>query len=215
MQNHAEKATLEYEFALKNASALQPNNIDIYKTLGLIYLKQKKFQAAKDTYKMILNIEPKDAQSHFYLGNIYDQSLDRPAAIKELYKSLELKPDYPEALNYLGYLFVETNRDLDKAEVMIKKALEIEPDNGAYVDSLGWLYFKQDKLEKAVKELERASVLLEDPVIYDHLGDVYQKAGDKAKARVNWDKSLKLDSDQAQVKKKIEELDKISTDTQN
>jgi predicted Zn-dependent protease len=111
-------------------------------------------------------------------------------AEKELRRALELKPDFHQALNFLGYLYVEENRNLDEAETMIRKALELEPDNGAYVDSLGWLYFKKGNASESLKELQKASLLLEDPVIYDHLGDVYLKINDRAKAKLNWEKSL-------------------------
>jgi len=205
-QNQLDLATSEYEIALKNASLAQPNNIDIYKNLGAIYLQQKKFKEAESTYRLILDLSPNDAQAHFYLGSICEELKNRPQAITELKKSLQLKPDYHEALNYLGYLYVEENQNLDAAETMIKKALAMQPDSGAYVDSLGWLYFKQGKLPEAMKELEKAATLLEDPVIYDHLGDACFKIGDTAGAKLNWQKSLKLDAKQDKVKEKIDKL---------
>jgi tetratricopeptide (TPR) repeat protein len=142
------------------------------------------------------------------LGCIYDELKDRRQAERELQAALALKPDYAQALNYLGYLYVEENKNLDVAETMIKKALEIEPDNGAYVDSLGWLYFKQGKLREAVGELERASLLLEDPVIYDHLGDAYLEMGNIEKAKINWQKLLNLEPGQDKIKAKLESLNK-------
>jgi tetratricopeptide (TPR) repeat protein len=207
-QNKVELATSEYETALKNASLLNPKNIDIYKNLGVVYLQQKKFKDAQNTYRLILDLAPQDASAHFYMANIYDELKDRPAAEKELKKALELSPDYHEALNYLGYLYVEENKNLDQAEAMIKKALEMEPNNGAYIDSLGWLYFRQGKFKEALKELERAIVLLEDPVIYDHLGDAYLKMQDIEKSRDAWQKSLKLKPEQEKVQKKLEVLNK-------
>jgi Tfp pilus assembly protein PilF len=117
---------------------------------------------------------------------------------------LELKPDYHEALNFLGYLYVDENKYLDQAGVMIKKALELDPGNGAYIDSLGWFYFKKAKFREAVIELEKASSLLEDAVIYDHLGDAYLKVNDIEKAKLNWQKSLKLDPSQEKVREKID-----------
>jgi len=202
-QNKPELAASEYEISLKNASKLQPKNIDIYKNLGAIYLQQKRFKEAQNAFRLILDLSKDDADAYFYLGNIYDELKDKAQAEAQLEKSLQLKPDYHEALNYLGYLYVEENKNLDRAEVMIKKALEFEPDNGAYVDSLGWLYFKQGRFKEAHKELERASLLLEDPVIFDHLGDVYFKMGDREKAKLNWQKSLKLKPDQDKVKEKL------------
>jgi Tfp pilus assembly protein PilF len=201
-------ATREYEIALKNASKLQPKNIDIYKSLGAIYLQQKKFKDAENTYRLIIDLSPNDAQAHFYLANVYNELSKNVLAEKELRRALELKPDFHQALNFLGYLYVEENRNLDEAETMIRKALELEPDNGAYVDSLGWLYFKKGNASESLKELQKATSLLEDPVIYDHLGDVYLKINDRAKAKLNWEKSLEFDPKQDKVKNKIEELNK-------
>src|ERR1700730_16700318 len=58
--------------------------------------------------------------------------------------SIDLDPSKAaQAYNYLGYMWVDRNINLDEAGSMIKKALEIEPENGAYLDSLGWFYFKK------------------------------------------------------------------------
>lgn len=203
-QNKAILANAEYEIALKNAINIQPDNVDIYKNLGLLYLRQKKFKEAEGIYRLILDKSGQDAQVYFYLGNIYDESKNRDEAIKNLKKSLEIKPDYSEALNYLGYLYVEEGRNLDEAGAMIKRALDIDPDNGAYVDSLGWFYFKKGRVKEAIKELERAISLMPDPVVYDHLGDGYFKINDLKKAKINWQKSLELDNTQDRIKKKIE-----------
>ena len=207
-QNKLVEAAAEYEIALENAAILNPKNVDIYKSLAAIYLEQKKFKEAESAYKLVLVLSPDDAKAHFYLANIYNELKNSELAKKELKRALELKPDYHEVLNFLGYLYVEEGKNLEEARVLITKALELDPDNGAYIDSLGWLYFKQGKLKEAIKELEKASTLTEDPVIYDHLGDAYLKINDAAGARLNWEKSLKLDQDQEAVKKKIERLGK-------
>lgn len=208
LQNKLELATKEYEVALENASIAQPKNIDIYKSLGALYLQQNKLKEARKAYQLVLSVAPRDAEAHFYLGNIYDSLSQRDKAVGELKKALEARPDYAEALNYLGYLYVEENKNLRQAEGMIKKALEIEPDNGAYLDSLGWLYYKQDKSRPAIKTLEKASFLMADPVIYEHLGDVYLKVGDLESAKLNWRKSLELNPQQDNISRKLEGLQK-------
>lgn len=203
LQNKTDESNREYEIALKNASKLQPKNIEVYKNLGILYLQQKKYQAAENMFNLMLGLTPSDAQAHFYLANTFDQQGKKGAAEQELRKALESNPDYHEALNYLGYLYVEENRNLDEAEIMIKKALEMEPDNGAYLDSLGWLYFKKGDIDKSIESLSRAVILFEDPVIYEHLGDAYFKKNDSEKAIANWQNSLKLDPNQESVKNKI------------
>lgn len=206
LEKKTDLAVSEYEMALKNAAKLDPKNIEIYKSLAAVYLQQKKLGAARDIYQLVLKLSPADAEAHFYLANIYADLKDSLLAEKEIKQALGLKPDFHEALNFLGYLYVEENRNLDQAEIMIKRALQMEPNSGAYTDSLGWLYFKQGKIREALKELEKASSLSEDPVIYDHLGEAYFKTGDIERARLNWQQSLKLDAQQDQVKQKIEKL---------
>jgi len=205
-QNNPELAGQEYEFALKNASYLEPENVEIYRSLGVIYLQREKLKEAESIFRLITGMAPLDAEAHFYLGSIYYSSKDYGPAEKELKAALKLKPDYHEALNFLGYFYLEQDRNIDKAGVMIRKALTLEPGNGAYIDSLGWFYFKKGKFKDASIELEKAASLLSDPAIYDHLGDVFLKLGNRDNARLNWNKSLKLDARQDKIKEKLLKL---------
>lgn len=202
-QNKPDLAAGEYTLALKNAAKLEPKNIEIYKSLAAIYLQQEKLKEAESIFKLIAGLAPADAQAHFYLGSIYYDSKDYIAAEKEFKAALKLKPDYHEALNFLGYFYLERDKEINRAGDLIRKALSFEPDNGAYIDSLGWFYFKKGKFKEALSELEKAASFLSDPVIYEHLGDVYLKLGNRDTARLNWDKSLKLDPNQEKVKEKL------------
>ena len=206
-QNKIDLANREYESALKNASALSPKNVDIYKTLGAIYLQQKRFDDAKKTYELVIKLSPSDPEAYFFAATTCDELHQRPEARRYLRKAISLKPDYSSALNYLGYMYVEDGQNLPEAEGLIKQALDLEPDNGAYVDSLGWYYFRVGKIQAAIKELERARLLLDDPEVYEHLGTAYLKSGDKASARKNWRRSLELDPGQEQLKKKLHDLE--------
>jgi len=200
-------AAQEYEITLKNASNLNPKNIDIYKSLGALYLRQNNIKKAEDTYRLISELAPQDPEVHLYLGLVYSELKNDLLLEKELKKAISLNPDYSEALNFLGYHYVENNKNLKEAERLIRRALKIEPDNGAYLDSLGWLYFKRGKIKEAKEILSKASLLLSDAVIFDHLGDVFFKMKDFKNARINWQESLNLDPGQENVKKKIRLLE--------
>lgn len=204
--NKPELARGEYEVALRNAARIHPDNPDIYKTLGILYIQGGKFSEAEGAYRMVVKLSPDDPEAHFYLATIYSELKKSELAEKEIKRSLELKPDYHEALNFLGYSYLEEDRNIFKAGQLIRKALALEPDNGAYIDSMGWFYFKKGDYKAALRELSKASTLIEDPVIYDHIGDTYFKIKDIANARLNWEKSLKLDPKQDSVRKKIEGL---------
>ena len=206
LQGKLDEATLEYEAALQGALALDPQNIRIHKSLARIYLRKNKLKEAERTYSFILGLLPSDAEAHFFLGTIYEEQKKRNEAIEEFKATLRLNPEYIDALNSLSYLYAEESINLEEAEEMVKKALNYDPNNGAYIDTLGWIYFKQGRHEEAVQELERAAHFLADPVIYEHLGDVYLKQGNIIKARENWQESLKIDSEESpRVKEKLEQ----------
>lgn len=205
-QNEAELAAQEYTLALKNASSLEPKNIEIYQSLGAIYLQQKKLKEAESIFKLITSLSPDDPQAHFYLANIYYDLKDFSSVEKELKAALKLKSDYHEALNFLGYFYLEQNKNINAAGQLINNALVFEPDNGAYIDSLGWFYFKKGRFKEALSELEKAASLISDPAIYDHLGDAFLKLGNRDSAKLNWEKSLKLDPGQEKIKTKLLKL---------
>lgn len=201
-------ASKEYEAALVIAQKEDPENIEIYKGLGEVYLQQRKLEEAIDAYKKILNLSAQDPEAHFYLGTIYYEQKKIKETIAEFKEALRLRPDYLEALNSLAYLYAEEGIKLDEAEAMIKKALEIDSGNGAYVDTLGWIYFKKGKIDEAIKQLEDARRLLDDPVIINHLGDAYLRKGLAEQAKEQWQKSLEIDPAQEDIKKKLESLNK-------
>ena len=103
-------------------------------------------------------------------------------------------------------MWVERSENLDEAGQLIRRALEMEPGNGAYVDSLGWLYFKQGKFEEALTELLRAAELLPEPdaVVFEHIGDAYDKLGRNAEAVLYWQKALQLNPESKTIGAKLD-----------
>lgn len=206
LQNSPDKASQEFEGVLKKAAELEPGNTSILKSLAGLYYQQKKLEEAISVCRIILKIESKDYETISLLGSLLEETGKRQEALEKFQEALKINPDYPPALNSLGYVYAEDGENLDQAEVLIKKALEFEPDNGAYVDSLGWVYFKKNDFDKAQGYLERAAQLLEDPEIYGHLGEVYFKKGALDKAAEAWEKSLRLDPGRADLKEKLNNL---------
>lgn len=116
-----------------------------------------------------------------------------PRAEADFQKALELAPDQPFVLNYLGYSWTEQGRNLVRARQMIERALELRPNDGAIVDSLGWVMLRQGDVAGAVKNLEHAVELEpEDATINGHLGDAYAAAGRKLEAQYQWRLALNL-----------------------
>jgi tetratricopeptide (TPR) repeat protein len=149
-----------------------------------------------------------DGSFYFNYGATAEQAGLVEKAATLLKKSIELDPSKAaQAYNYLGYMWVDRNINLDEAGSMIKKALEIEPENGAYLDSLGWFYFKKGDFSRAITELLHAADLIEppDPVVYEHIGDTYRSLGDGPQALTFWQRALSLDPQSQSLASKIDQ----------
>ena len=193
---------------LKKAVELKIKNKDqIYLLLGLSYQRANMPHKAEEAYKKAISINSDSDIAYFYLGAFYELNNERDKAITQFKKAIEINPRNSDALNYLGYMYAEDGVNLDEAVELLNRAIEIEPENGAYIDSLGWAYYKKGDIDKALSLVKKASELIEDPVIYDHLGDIYFKMSRKEEAKKAWLKSLEIESDQQKVKEKIKRLD--------
>jgi tetratricopeptide (TPR) repeat protein len=149
-----------------------------------------------------------DGSFYFNYGATAEQGglVDKAATL--LKKSIELDPSKAaQAYNYLGFMWVDRNMNLDEAGSMIRKALEIEPENGAYLDSLGWYYFKKGDFARAITELLHAADLINppDPVVYEHIGDTYRSLGNGPQALNYWQKALTLDPQNQSLTSKIDQ----------
>ena len=143
----------------------------------------------------------------YFRGICNERSKQWAKAEADLKKALELYPDQPHVLNYLGYSWIDQGINLDDGMRMIKRAVEQRPDDGYIVDSLGWAYYRIGNYEEAVKHLERAVELKpEDPTINDHLGDAYWKIGRVLEARFQWAHARDLNPEKEDLPKIEEKL---------
>ena len=152
-----------------------------------------------------------NADFYFDYGAAAEQAGQHVKATELFRKSIDMDPSgAARAYNYLGYMWVERNENLEEAGKLIRRALEMEPGNGAYLDSLGWLYFRQSKYEEALTELLRAAEALpeSDAVVFEHIGDTYEKLGRQAEAVLYWQKGLQLDPESKGLAARLDEAAK-------
>src|SRR5262249_1268137 len=165
------------------------DDTDAIMALGNILRSRKAFDECADVYgkavAQISNPEKPNWLVYYFRGICNERAKKWDAAEADLQKALQLFPDQPHLLNYLGYSWIAQGINLDEGMRMIRRAVEQRPDDGYIVDSLGWAYYRLGNYEEAVKHLERAVELKpEDPTINDHLGDAYWKGGTQPPARL-------------------------------
>ena len=168
-----------------------PDDLEAIMAFGNILRGHKKFAECAEVYsKGVATIAyPEKANwiIFYFRGICYERSKQWPKAEADLRKALELFPEQPHVLNYLGYSWIDQGVNLDQGMEMIKRAVQQRPDDGYIVDSLGWAYYRVGNYEEAAKQLERAIELKpEDPTINDHLGDAYWRVGRTLEAHFQW-----------------------------
>jgi len=192
--------TDEAKKLLDRVIADHPKDTEAIIELGNVERGRKDFADCADTYTKAIDTVPNPQKSNwvvfYFRGICYERSHQWPLAEADMQKALQLYPDQPLVLNYLGYSWVDKGVHLDAGMDMIRKAVEQRPDDGYIVDSLGWAYFRTGNYDEAVKNLERAVELKpEDPTINDHLGDAYWRVGRTLEAHFQWSQAIDLKPD--------------------
>jgi tetratricopeptide (TPR) repeat protein len=199
---------------LKTVTSEDPKDLEAIMALGNIERGRKKFADCAETYSLGIDALPPNNDKansvyYYYRGICEERSKQWSKAEADMRKALELQPEQPHVLNYLGYSWIDQGINLDEGMKMIKRAVEQRPDDGYIVDSLGWAYYRIGNYEDAVKHLERAIDLKpEDPTINDHLGDAYWRIGRTLEAKFQWAHARDL-------KPEPEELPKIESKLEN
>ena len=192
--------TDEAKKRLEALIAEHPKDSEAIIALGNILRGRKSFAECAEVYsKAVDNLAVPEKANwvlFYFRGICYERSKQWPKAEADLKKALELFPDQPLVLNYLGYSWVDQGVNLDEGMSMIRRAVEQRPDDGYIVDSLGWANFRIGNYEEAVKDLDRAVELKpDDSTINDHLGDAYWRVGRVLEAHFQWSHAKDLNPD--------------------
>ena len=191
--------------------AAKPADIEALSTLGNLLRSQKHYGDAIDFYSKAIEATPKDDKSLwgllYFRGIAYERNKQWPQAEADLKRALEIQPDQPLVLNYLGYSWIDQGIHLDEGFKMLRRAVSLRPEDGFIVDSLGWAHFRLGDYDEAVRELERAVNLKpSDPTINDHLGDAYWRSNRKLEAQFQWNHARDLNPDPSDLSRIVEKI---------
>lgn len=184
----------------------------VHMSLGDVLRGQERYEEATEAYDTAIEMIADPAPNHWFLfyarGITHERENDWEGAEADFRKALQLNPDQPLVLNYLGYSLVEFGLKLPEAQSMIERAVAARPNDGFITDSLGWVLYRLGKFEEAVDPMERAVQLVSnDPIINDHLGDVYWMVGRTREAEFQWRRALSFkpeEKDAGRIRRKLD-----------
>ena len=177
-------ATYERAYKLEESSEIAKKIIQIYRYQGeyvkmrdflqesksdnelllQLYIREKNYKAASSLAKELYE----ESGDLLFLGQSaifeYESSEDKndkamhKSVIAKLTEVIAFKKD-AMYLNYLGYLLIDHDIDVQKGIFCVKEALQIEPDSAYYLDSLAWGYYKLGNCAEAAKIMKKVATM--------------------------------------------------------
>ena len=151
------------EAAARHAVELAPDSLAPRFALGGLLQEHGRFVAAESVWVELVSRGRARSRAGLQLAYCRERLGDVEGAVSAVREVLARDPENGSALNTLGYLFADHNRDLAEAEDLVARALAHDPDNGAYLDSRGWVYYRLGRLAEARRDLERVALTTWNP----------------------------------------------------
>jgi len=192
--------------------AAHPSDPDAWSALGSLQRSAKAYEDAAASYDKAIGLLGTPDRSNwtlfYFRGICFERAKQWSKAEADFKKALELFPDQPQVLNYLGYSWVDQGVNLDEAFKMLRRAVDLRPNDGYIVDSLGWAHYKLGHYQEAADELEKAIDLKPaDPVVNDHLGDAYWRVDRKIEAHFQWNHARDMGPEPEDLPKILQKIE--------
>ncbi|MCT4552509.1 MAG: tetratricopeptide repeat protein [Alphaproteobacteria bacterium] len=191
--------------SFKELSNKYPSNLFNYIKIAYIYEEMGNIKKAIRIYDDALNnLSYNDRKNwiiYFNRGVLYDKIGDWDMAELNLKKALQLNPNNPALLNYLGYSWLTKNQNKHIAVNMIKASLNSEPFNSEFIDSLGWGLYLTGDSKSALEYLEPAKMVNNQSAIINyHLAVVYEDLKRYREALYQYKKALRFNEQDNSLK---------------
>jgi tetratricopeptide (TPR) repeat protein/transglutaminase-like putative cysteine protease len=174
----------------KKLVAIEPTNRDAILALSGTLITEKKYSDAVSVLENGLKTSADSSTIKLALGIAYLRSGEKDKGATLLQDALKDERIHSR-LNSASYELAESNTALDQAlqyaQEAVQQAESLAANSGpdeeglrntqilpTYWDTLGWVYFRRGEYDKAVAYIRAAWRLSQDPVVGDHLGQVYQ-----------------------------------------
>ncbi len=194
----------KYDDAVKAFNKQIENNpLDkfAHANLGAMYSEWHKYDLAAPELEKAASLNPDSAELQVSLGDAYLNLGQEDKALSAFDHAVELNAN-PLVWNNIAYQLSLKKSHLDRAQQyaesavsataaalrnvsldrLTQKDLPLVSSLIAYWDTLGWIEFDEGNLDKAEKYVAAAWELGHHGEVGDHLGQIYEKRGDRDRA---------------------------------
>lgn len=196
--------------SLKVLSSFEPttalDQVKVLRAKGIFYRVSGKNELAVQSYADALKLAPQNQEMLLSQAALFYELKTYSAYVKNLEQVLALNPDSVDALNALGYYYVEQGHSLDKATPLLERALKLAPDSYYVLDSVGWLAYQKKDYKTAENYLIQSLAIAHDEEVLMHLIATRWQMGEKQAAEQLWQKHYVEFSNNPRYQSLIENL---------
>jgi tetratricopeptide (TPR) repeat protein len=203
-----QKRYLEAEDILRTGIVKAQDNKILQPVLAETLIKLNKFNEANSYLERLLEKYPNDLNTIMQAASAYQEAKNFQKSDMLFEKAIKMDNENVMLLNNYSYSLAVRGVKLEYALKLIKKALQKEPNNGYYLDTIGWIYYKMGDYRLAKKFIQKSidqrGEKETSAEVLEHMGDVYKAFDELENAKKYWKLAFEKDSDNSELKKKIE-----------
>jgi Tfp pilus assembly protein PilF len=197
----------------EKAARLFPNQANVHFLKGVGHYNRKEFKSAINAISRAVDLVPEEkteelSQMHTMLGDIYNTTKQYALSDSNYNAAMRFDPRNATLLNNYAYYLSVRNTRLEDAAKMSKESLKIRPGEPTFLDTYGWILYQQGKYKEALEYIQKAvdaNPNETDPTLWEHLGAVHYKLGNKDAAVAAWRRAKERGSENSSIDKMIAE----------
>ena len=167
----------------KEGMLIYPGYTLAYKNMKVLMSNWKDFNAQRDSISVYIQQSPRDPVPYYFMGSLFENQNKPVSALAQYKKSLQLTPNFAEALLQTGMIYGKYFNRLDSSIFYLEKSIAANPDIQESYENLGTAYGMNLNLPAAINILnEGIKRFPNDSKLYYNLGVSYQIGGNKIKA---------------------------------
>lgn len=176
---------------LKEVAGLDPELIDVYIHLGLIYKRLRQYPQAIEQFKQALRYDSENSIATYNLAHSYALAGLSEEAVVGFQRTLQLDPNESRAHVGLGIAFQLKGR-WEEAISQYEQALEINPTDSLALSNLGAAFLSQGRIDEALSSLRRALEIRPSASVHQLMGQALSAKGMHSEAEIHFRRAAEL-----------------------